>query len=566
MQAHRPTITGTRGVVASTHYLATMAGHAMLEAGGNAVDAGVAAGIALGVVQSELVGFAGVAPIIIREAEAGRVSTIAGLGGWPRALDAEFFQREHGGRIPHGVLRSVVPAAPDAWITALERFGTMRFADVAAPAIRYAKEGFVLDPSAAEFIADSAELYGRFPSSAAIYLPGGKPPAPGSIFVQSELGASLQYMADEDTKSAGRDRHAGLAAARAAFYEGDLARIILDFYRQEGGLLTAEDLRDYASPVEHAVSVGWREHRLHCCGAWCQGPALAEALKIVETSDIGRPDLSPADAAHLMIEALKLALWDREKHFGDPRFVDVPLERLLDDGYTRRLLRSIDMTRALDTEAIERALGRAAADPEAAGATPREPDTAYCCAIDRWGNVFSCTPSDGSFNVPVVPGTGFVVSQRGAQSRPDPSHPSGVAPGKRPRLTPNPAIAELADGRIMAFGTPGGDVQTQAMLQVFLNYAVHGHSLQEAIEAPRFASYSFPSSFAPFDSHHQLVRMEARFDDTLCADLERRGHRVERWPDYDWRAGGVCAAVLDGTTKRQSAGADPRRPSYAVGW
>ena len=566
MQAHRPTITGTRGVVASTHYLATMAGHAMLEAGGNAVDAGVAAGIALGVVQSELVGFAGVAPIIIREAEAGRVSTIAGLGGWPRALDAEFFQREHGGRIPHGVLRSVVPAAPDAWITALERFGTMRFADVAAPAIRYAKEGFVLDPSAAEFIADSAELYGRFPSSAAIYLPGGKPPAPGSIFVQSELGASLQYMADEDTKSAGRDRHAGLAAARAAFYEGDLARIILDFYRQEGGLLTAEDLRDYASPVEHAVSVGWREHRLHCCGAWCQGPALAEALKIVETSDIGRPDLSPADAAHLMIEALKLALWDREKHFGDPRFVDVPLERLLDDGYTRRLLRSIDMTRALDTEAIERALGRAAADPAAAGATPREPDTAYCCAIDRWGNVFSCTPSDGSFNVPVVPGTGFVVSQRGAQSRPDPSHPSGVAPGKRPRLTPNPAIAELADGRIMAFGTPGGDVQTQAMLQVFLNYAVHGHSLQEAIEAPRFASYSFPSSFAPFDSHHQLVRMEARFDDTLCADLERRGHRVERWPDYDWRAGGVCAAVLDGTTKRQSAGADPRRPSYAVGW
>ncbi|MFW5680162.1 MAG: gamma-glutamyltransferase family protein [Pseudomonadota bacterium] len=565
MLALRPTITGTRGVVASTHYLASMAGHAMLEAGGNAVDAGVAAGIALGVVQSELVGFAGVAPIIFRDAASGRVSTIAGLGGWPRALDPEFFVREHGGRIPPGVLRSVVPAAPDAWIRALATYGTMSFADVAAPAIRFAGEGFVIDPMAAEFLEEHADLYARFPSSAAIYLPGGRPPRPGDVFLQADLGRTLQYMADEEGRATAHGREAGLQAARDAFYRGDIAATILRFYAEQGGLLAAEDLAAYESPIEPAVSVRWRgSNTVHVCGAWCQGPAFAETLKILETSELGRTEMEPADRAHLVIEALKLALWDREAHIGDPRFVDVPLARLLSDAYTSRLLAGIDPRRALDTEAFAERLQLGADGP--LDVPPREPDTAYCCAIDRWGNVFSCTPSDGSFHVPVVPGTGLVVSQRGAQSRPDPRHPSGVAPGKRPRLTPNPAIAELADGRIMAFGTPGGDVQIQAMLQVFLNHVVDGLALQEAIEAPRIASFSFPSSFAPFECKHGVVRAEAHVDAAIRDGLAARGHLVETWPAYDWRAGGVCAATLDPTRMRMSAAADPRRPSYAVGW
>src|SRR6266404_4327791 len=237
--AHRPAIAVTRHAIAAGHYLAATAGFDILQAGGNAIDAGVAAGIALGILQIDLVDFAGVAPIMIYHAETREVVTIAGLGTWPKALDPELFLRLHDGKIPLGVLRTVVPAAPDAWITALRRYGTMSFGEVAAAATRLARDGFPMYPLMAASLAKHAERHASWPSSAAVYLPNGKVPETGDIFRQSDLGASLQYMADEEKAAASRGREAGLEAARGAFYRGDIARQIVAFMKQEGGLLSA---------------------------------------------------------------------------------------------------------------------------------------------------------------------------------------------------------------------------------------------------------------------------------------------------------------------------------------
>src|SRR5690242_20037096 len=343
MSAHRPTIAVTRHAIAAGHYLAATAGFDILQAGGNAIDAGVAAGIALGVVQSDLVNCAGVAPIMIYHAASREVVTIAGLGTWPKALDPNFFMREHGGKIPVGVLRTVVPAAPDAWITALKRYGTMSFGEVAAAATRLAREGFPMYPLMAASLEKHAERHASWPSSAAVYLPAGKIPKTGDIFVQSDLGASLQFMADEEKAAAGRGREAGLEAARDAFYRGDIARKIVAFMRQEGGLLSAEDLAEYHSPVGPAERRHFGDLDVFTCGAWCQGPVLLQTLALLEGTDLAALGQNSPDYIHQLAEALKLAFADREAYYGDPVEVEVPLATLISSEYAaerRKLIRS----------------------------------------------------------------------------------------------------------------------------------------------------------------------------------------------------------------------------------
>jgi gamma-glutamyltranspeptidase / glutathione hydrolase len=563
MLSYRPTICGTRHAVSAGHYLATMAGFAILEAGGNATDAGCAAGIALGVLQPDLVNFAGVAPIMLRLPD-GMVETIAGLGHWPRALEPDFFMRRHGGRIPEGVLRTVVPAAPDAWITALERHGTMSFGDVAAAAIRFAAEGFAVYPLLAHSIAAHAADYARWPQNAAIFFPGGRPPAIGEKFVQADLARTISYMVDEEKSAARRGRAAGLAAARDAFYRGDIAREIVAFHRREGGLLAAEDLASYRSRVEPPIRRAWRGHEVMVCGPWCQGPALLEALLLVE--QIGLDDLVHNSSAylHLIVECLKLAFADRESFFGDPAFVDVPINRLLAPQTIARRAAAVHRDRAFP-EMPPPLDGEPHRFVPAEAALPRfDADTSYVCVVDRWGTAFSATPSDGSSASPAVPGLGIIPSSRGSQSRPDPAHPSGVAPGKRPRLTPNPAIVVTRAGGVMPFGTPGGDVQTQAMLQVLLNVLHFGMDLQPAIEAPRVASYSFPSSFAPFEYFPGRLAIEGRIPADTRDALAQRGHQIHLWPDWTWLAGSVEAIRSDLATGLIAAGADPRRPAYAA--
>ncbi len=345
MMSYRPTVYGTRHAVSAGHYLATMAGFSILEGGGNAIDAGCAAGMALGVLQPDLVNFAGVAPIMMRLAD-GKVETIAGLGHWPRGLDPQLFMREHGGRIPHGVLRTVIPAAPDAWITALERHGTMSFGEVSAAAIRFAAEGFAVYPLLAQSIRAHEAEYARWPQNAAIFLPGGAPPAIGDKFVQSDLAKTITYMADEEKVASGKGREAGLAAARDAFYRGDIAREIVAFHKHEGGLLSAEDLQDYRSRLEPTVRRYWRGHEVIVCGPWCQGPALLEALLLAERAGIAGLEHNSAGYLHVVAECLKLAFADRERFFGDPRFIDVPIDYLLAPEIIVRRAAAFDPRRA----------------------------------------------------------------------------------------------------------------------------------------------------------------------------------------------------------------------------
>ena len=570
--AHRPTIKGTRHMVVAGHYLAAHAGFQILEEGGNAIDAGVAAGIALGVLQSDMVNVAGVAPIILYLADQQEVVTISGLGTWPQAATLEFFQEKHGGKIPDGILRTVVPSAPDAWITALERYGTMGFGDVAAAAIRFAREGFPIHAFTAGVIKANADKYRRWLSNAAIYLPGGEAPKPGDIFKQTDLAGTLQYMADEEASVLNKGRKAGLQAARAAFYEGDIAAAIVKFQRENDGLLTAEDLAGFHVGVEPPTRTAFHDLDVYACGPWCQGPVLQQTLNLLEGYDLAALTHNSPQYIHTVVEAMKLAFADRHHYYGDPQFVDVPMKALLSKEYAehrRALIREHEawpaMPSAGDPQYLHAVADKGARPLPNESATPGL-DTSYVCVIDAHGNAFSATPSDTSSDMPVVPGTGLCPSSRGSQSWADSNHPSSIAPGKRPRLTPNPAMV-LRDGRpFLALGSPGGDVQPQAMLQTLLNVVAFDMDAQEAVEAPRFASYSFPDSFEPHAYHPGRLNIESRIAKETGDTLAEQGHQVHWWPEWVWRAGAVCCIQVDAQTGVLSGGADPRRPSYAVGW
>ena len=567
---YQPTITGNRYMVAAGHYLATQAGFDSLEAGGNAIDAGVAAGIALGVVQSDIVQFPGVAPIIIYLAERKEVVTISGLGPWPKAASLELFVEEHGGSIPLGLLRTVVPAAPDAWILALERFGTMSFGDVAAAAIRYAAEGFTMHPLMARYIGTFADQYRQWPENAAIFLPHGRPPEVGELFVQEDLARSLRYMVDEEAAASAKGRGAGLQAARESFYRGDLASEIVAYHKENGGLLSADDLAEYRSAIEAPVKVDFAGVDVYACGPWCQGPVLPQMLRVLEGYDLGALGHNSPAYIHVVTEAMKLAFADRERYYGDPRFVDVPMEALLSKEYAagrRALIRDDRAWPEMPPAGDDQAAGTASAFPEPAGDGPGlAADTSYACVVDGDGNAFSATPSDVSFQGPVIPGTGFCPSSRGSQSFAIPGHASCVAPGKRPRLTPNPALALVEGKMVMPFGTPGGDAQCQGMLQVFLNTQVFGMDVQDAVEAPRFCTQSYPNSFEPHDYHPGRLGIEGRIDPATGEALAGLGHKVDRWEDLSVGVAGVCLIKADREKGVLWGGADPRRPSRAMGW
>jgi gamma-glutamyltranspeptidase/glutathione hydrolase len=475
--------------------------------------------------------------------------------------------------IPPGVERCVVPAAPDAWVTALEQFGTMSFGEVAAAAIRFAREGFPMYPPLTRFLTNNRARYERWPSSAKVFLPNGRVPQPGEIFVQSELGATLQFLADEEKRAAARGgREAGLAAVREAFYRGDIAAQVVKFIRDQGGLMSCDDFAGYRVSLEPTVKSRFGDIELHACGPWSQGPVLPMTLNVLKGYDLkGLGHNSPA-YIHLLTEAMKLSFADRHNHFGDPKFVSVPLEGLLSERYAeyrRSLIRTgeawPEMPPAGDPATLRAVANRWMPSPESEHG-PGPGDTSYICVVDKDRNAFSATPSDGSDQTPLIPGVGIVCSGRGTQSWADPEHPSSVAPGKRPRLTPNPAIAFKGGELCMPFGTPSGDVQTQAMLQVFLNIHVFGMAPQDAVEAPRFATYSFPGSFQPHPYFPGRLQIENRFAPSVSEALERLGHKVHRWDDWTPRAGSVCVILNDPVHGVLHGGADPRRPAYVLGW
>src|SRR5215510_1057375 len=527
-----PQVIGTRWAVAAGHFLASEAGARVLAAGGNAIDAGVAAGMTLGVVHCDMV-------------------SVAGVGPYPRATSAAYFRERHGNQIPAGLPRTVVPAAPDAWCTALERWGTMSFADVALAATEHAERGFAVSQFSANQMAANADKYRRWPSSSALYLRDGRALSMGEVLVQRELGETLRRMARAEAK-AGGSREAGIRAARDEFYRGETAKRIAEFHRGEGGPLAASDLAEFSVEVGPALRTSFGRYEVAACGFWCQGPSFLQMLNLLDGVDLKALGHNSAAYLHRLIETIKLAFADRDAYYGDPHFVKVPADGLLSKAYAavrRELVRERawpQMPPAGDPDRLDSVRRPEAALPLAGGSHPlpgQETD-----ALDT----------------SYVSGVGCVVSPRGSQRWLDPDHPSVVAPGKRPRLTPAPAMAFTGGTLLMPFGTPGGDVQQQAMLQVFLNTTVFGMDLQAAIEAPRVASRSHPDSFWPHAVSPGKLEAERRIPRQTLDALVALGHSVGEWPEWEWRAGAVCGVKV-GAENTRWAGADPRRGAHAIG-
>lgn len=566
----RPAVLAKRWMVSSSHYLASQAGALVFQRGGNAVDAGVAAGIALNVVERHLTDFGGVAPTIVFRPGMDGPESIDGLGRWPASLTLEAYRAKHGDDMPIGVARSVTPAAADAWLTALARHGRLTLAEVLAPNIELA-DGFPVYPRLARAIATLEERLVRWPTSARVFLPDGRPPRVGEILAQRDLAALFRRLVEIERASASRGRAAAIMAARDAIYSGDIAHQIASFMAREGGAITAEDLAAYRVAIEPPVHTTYRGIDVYATGPWSQGPLVPMTLNLLEGYDVA--SLGPASLAYLhrYTEAFKLAAADREGFFGDPDQVDVPIRGLLDKAYAgerRRLIRDDRAAPELpapgDPWRYEGRSGPAGYRPRAAAGVGA-PDTSYCCAMDAEGNAFSATPSDPGLGSPLVEGLGIIVSTRGAQLWTTPGHPSAIAPRKRPRLTPNPGLL-MKDGRaLMPFGCPGEDAQCQAMVQTVNNVVDFGMNLQAAIEAPRVVSRSFPWSFHPHAYEPGVLQVEARVAREVRDGLERLGHVIRDMPDFTPASAGMCAIreLEPGTLE---GGADPRRESYAIGW
>jgi gamma-glutamyltranspeptidase / glutathione hydrolase len=587
--ATRPELRGTFGVVASTHWLASAAAMALLERGGNAFDAAVAAGFVLQVVEPHLNGPGGEVPVVGYSARRDQVFVVNGQGPAPAAASIGRFRELDLELVPgDGLLPACVPGAFGAWMLLLAEHGTMRPRDVLEHAIGYAEGGFPALPGVAATIAARQRLFAEeWPSSATVWLADGVP-ASGARLRNPALAATWRrLLAEAEAASGDRDRQ--IEAAVAAFYEGFVAEAIAAFLaaaevidgsgRRHRGLLAADDLAGWRESFESPVALDYHGWTVCKTGPWGQGPVLLQQLALLEGFDLAAMGLGGEAYLHTLVECGKLAFADREAWYGDPAAVEVPLDGLLDPGYSRRRRALVGRDASLELRpgspagrpprlpaTVATAAGRnlgsggATGEPALAGG-----DTCHVDVADRHGNLVAATPSGGWLqSSPAVPGLGFCLGTRGQMFWLEEGLANSLAPGKRPRTTLSPSLA-LRDGEpLLAFGTPGGDAQDQWTLQFFLAHVHFGLDLQQAIDAPAFTSEHFPSSFWPRLAAPGRLLVEDRVEPAVVAGLAARGHLVELADP--WSIGRTCVAGRDPATGLLLAAANPRgRQAYAVG-
>ncbi len=587
----RPEIDGTFGVVTSTHWIATAVGMSMLERGGNAFDAACATAFTLQVVEPHLNGPGGDVPVILFDVRKGSPEVICGQGPAPAGASIAHFRSLGLDMMPGtGLLAACVPGMFDTWMMLLRDHGTMRLADVLAPAIFYAREGHPLVERANATIAMVEKLFREhWPTSAAVYLPGGKVPATGTLFTNPAIADTYTRVLRESEGAGGRE--AEIERARKVWSQGFVAAAIDRFCRTQEimdtsgrrhrGVLTADDMARWQATVEPPLTYDYGRYTVCKPGPWSQGPVMLQQLALLKGFALDGLDVTGAEFIHTVVEASKLAFADREKFYGDPDFVQVPMETLLSDAYNEERRKLIHHTASLELRpgsvegfgAVVK-LRRAEGARDAVGAMGAgEPtvgrlgevrgDTVHFDIVDRAGNMISATPSGGWLqSSPVIPELGFGLGTRGQMFWLEDNHPASLAPGKRPRTTLSPTMA-LRDGEpYLAWGSPGGDQQDQWTTQFFLRHVHAGQNLQEAIDAPAWHSEHFPISFWPRTARPGVLVTESRVPAVSRAELEERGHVVEVGPA--WSEGRLTAASRDG--RRRKAAANPRgMQGYAAG-
>ena len=588
---HQPrTLVEAEGYMASTGTpWATQAAIDIMDNGGNAFDASMSALLALNVTFSQAASFPGVAPILIYDAENDEVKSYIGAGTAPEKATVEFFKAKGYDNVPKfKLIAQLLPASPDVLIAILKEHGTMSFSEICAPAISLAREGF---PIHGQMLADMglslverAGLTVLMPYNSQVYFGGQwwRPLHQNERLTLTDLADTLQELCDAEQAvlDAGGSRDEALDAVRAYFYEGPIAETIAEYHAENGGLITYEDLSSYSGGWEEPLSGSYGDYTVFANDTWNQGGVVPLALQILDGIDLKSMGHNSPEYIHTVLQAIELAMADREAYFGDPAFVDVPIEGLLSTDYAaaRRTLMTPgkafgQMPPAGDPYAYQ-ASGSAAARPmldvpEAMLSAPQDTqsfgkDTSYITVVDSFGNAVSLTPSDFPES-PMIPGTGLNLGTRMTQFYIDEENVNGLMPGKRPRITPNPSMV-LKDGEFfMSFGTPGGESQTQAIIQVFLNITVFGMDPQEAISAPRFISLNWPNSFAPHEYFPGQIELEASIYDSCGAQLEAMGYKVTRIDDWDNGFGSVCAIIKDPVSGKLLGGADPREVSWAEG-
>jgi gamma-glutamyltranspeptidase/glutathione hydrolase len=603
----RPELAGTFGMVASTHWLASAAGMAVLERGGNAFDAAVAAGFTLQVVEPHLNGPGGEVPVIGHDARRGETFVVCGQGTAPAAATVGAYTDLGLDLVPgSGLLAATVPGAFGGWLLLLREYGTLRLRDVLGYAIGYAKAGYPLVPAVSWSIASVADLFREhWHSSAEVYLPDGSVPAPGTLFANRALAATYERILTE-AEAASDDRDAQLEAARQAWYDGFVAEEIAKFAatavmdvtgERHRGLLTGHDLATWHARLEAPATFDYQGLTVCKTGPWGQGPVFLQQLALLSGYDLAALEPGTAEYIHLITEQGKLAFADREAWYGDPAFTDVPVDDLLSAVYNderRKLIGETASTELrpgrpagrepelpgfaahpfgmtdLDSVTHRRGSGDPGIDPtsgeplaRSAHAQARRGDTCHLDVADRWGNVVTATPSGGWLqSSPIIPSLGFCLGTRAQMFTLTPGLPATIAPGKRPRTTLTPTLA-LRDGEpYLAFGTPGGDQQDQWTLAFFLNHVNFGMNLQQAIDFPAFHSAHMPSSFYPRHAYPGRLDLESRVGDDVVAELRRRGHEVHVQPP--WSLGRISAVARRGGMLYAAANARGMQ-GYAVG-
>ena len=588
----RPPVMGRNGGVSAGHPLTTAAAIEILQNGGNAFDAGVAALLTGGVVEQDLYSLGGESLILVYPRSEGEVTSIVGQGWAARDATIDWYRERARNLYGYGLDPAVVPGALHGALTVLERWGTMSFEEVAARAIEHAELGFPLRSRTVSTIYREIDFISRWPANREYWTrPDGSIYSSGEIIRLPTLANTLNRMVEAEREQSANGREAGIAAARDRFYKGDIAEEMVAFLQAQGTPFVLEDFAEFHARVEEPVSTTYKRYTVYKQSFNSQGPMLLQTLNILENFDLRRMGHNSADYLHTIIEAFKLAYADRDTYYADTDFVDVPGEGLLSKDYAAQRAQLIDMERASETFAagdpfpFDRAHDREdwqywmadAANPPperlqvaAANRTDTMKDTTHIAVIDKDGNIFDSTPSGGWIGGAVIlGGTGIAMSVRGEQFWLDETRAAQLRPRSRPRYTLTPSIV-LRDGEpFLAIGTPGGDNQEQTILQMFLNIVEFPSqwypNLHQAIQAPRVQSLHFYASFWPHETGFNQLNVENDLPPQVIQSLEERGHAVNRLQPLGIPSCGTVV-LLDPTHGARIAGADVRRDCYAMAY